>query len=533
MSIVTSPIDRAKADKTPYSPTPAVPVSDVQAAIDHITQDLLVLGETAQAWDADLDAIAGLSGIGLAVRTGVNSWAQRSLVSPAAGISITNADGVADDPVFALANDLAALEALTGTNSIYYRSGADAWSEVTIGSMLSFSSGTLNIADGELTAIAGLTSAANKLPYFTGSGTAALADLSVFGRSLIDDADAATARSTLGLAIGTNVQAYDAELAAFAGLTSSADKIGYFTGAGTMATTDFTSTARSLLDDTSTSAMRSTLGLVIGTDVQAYDVELNAIAGLTSAADKAPYFTGSGTASLMTVTSAARSILDDTSTAAIGTTLGLGTGDSPQFAGVNIGHASDTALTRVGAGVVAVGGTTLKKAGRETIWVPALAMKARATNGPSTGTLETTTNKNMFVTLDFDPVTAEYAQFSILMPKSWDLGTLKFKPVWSHPSTTTDFGVLWYCGAVACSDGDAGDVAFGTAANSSDAGGTTDDIYIGPESGSMTVGGTPAAGDIVQFQISRSPTNGLDTLAVDARLHGVHVFFTTNAATDD
>jgi hypothetical protein len=175
--------------------------------------------------------------------------------------------------------------------------------------------------DATLTALAGLATGADKLPYSTGTDTFAQADFTAFGRSLVDDADASAARTTLGLANGatTTISAFALTMLDDVDAAAVRTTIGVGLGTGDLVA------ANNLSDVANASTARTNLGLAIGTNVQAYDAGLQSIAGLTTEADRGIYTTASDTYAVYTLTSAGRAILDDADASAQRTTLGLGT----------------------------------------------------------------------------------------------------------------------------------------------------------------------------------------------------------------
>ena len=205
-----------------------------------------------------------------------------------------------------------------------------------------------------------------------------------------------------------------------------------------------------------------------------------------------------------------------------------------------IGSASDTDAMSISSGGVVnftqaptVSSAAIKTAGKETIFVPAAAMSPTASNGcAALATAETTSGRPDMNVLDFDASSDEHAQFQVAFPKSWNEGTVTFQAFWTTAATDTD-GVAWGLQGVAVSDNDTIDVAYGTAVVvTDDALGAAEDLCVTSESGAITIAGSPAAGDMCFFRIFRDVSDANDDMAEDARLIGIKLFFTTDAAND-
>lgn len=113
--------------------------------------------------------------------------------------------------------------------------------------------------DATLLALADLTTSANTAPYFSDVDQAALMTVSPYSRTLFDDLDAAAWRATLGVPATGTVQPLDATLTALAGLATGANQLPYSTGTDTFLQTTLSAYSRTLLDDADAPTWRATL----------------------------------------------------------------------------------------------------------------------------------------------------------------------------------------------------------------------------------------------------------------------------------
>ena len=230
---------------------------------------------------------------------------------------------------------------------------------------------------------------------------------------------------------------------------------------------------------------------------------------------------GSGAAAATLTTSGAYDLVLDTNG---GTNSGTIT--------ITDGAAGAINIAPNGSGVAQVGGSAIKVAGLETMWVPSAAMYGATTNPADAQQVETTAVRPDMKVLDFDAATDEFAQFSVAFPKSWNEGTVTYQVYWT-PSSTNTGNCLFQLQGVAVGDGDTIDVAYGTGITVTDAGiGTVEDQQISPVSSAVTIAGSPAVGEQTYFQLLRLAADGSDTFTGDARVLGIRIFFTTDAAND-
>jgi len=174
--------------------------------------------------------------------------------------------------------------------------------------------------------------------------------------------------------------------------------------------------------------------------------------------------------------------------------------------------------------------SVIKTAGLETIYVPAAAMYPNTTDGSSDLEQVELSNGPELKCLDFAAAADDFAQFTVIFPKSWNEGTVTFQAFWTVTGTNTGT-VAWGLSGISFADNASINTAFGTqvVATAKAFSGTSNDMTVSAVSGAVTIANA-AVDTQTYFQVSRDVS--ADSQSGDARLLGIKLFFTTDAAND-
>jgi hypothetical protein len=197
-----------------------------------------VSGNPTIALANDLAALEALASTGIAVRTAADTWAQRTLTGPSTGLSISNGNGVSGNPTIALANDLNALESLTSTG-IAVRTAADTWAQrsVTVsGAGVSVSNGdgvagnpTITLAN-DLAALEGL--GGTGFPVRIGTDTWTQRAITGTSPVSVSNGDGVSGVPTISVAASSTAASGIVELATTAETQAGTDAVRAVTPAG-------------------------------------------------------------------------------------------------------------------------------------------------------------------------------------------------------------------------------------------------------------------------------------------------------------